>query len=173
MPSVSSEAVHCCAVVHSNSSTENAWWSLAPHDVSIACYLFGAEPVSVAATGQSYLQAGIEDVVFASLKFADGRMAHIHVSWLDPHKERKITLVGAKKMVVFDDMAAAEKIRIYDKGAEVKDSVDSYAEAITLRTGDITIPKIPGGEPLATECLHFLDAIAHNTTPPLHDPSSS
>lgn len=143
---------------------ENAWWSLAPHDVSVACYLFDAEPVSVSASGHDYLQNGVEDVVFANLKFADGKMAHIHVSWLDPHKIRKVTLVGSQKMVVFDDMAAAEKIRVYDKGAEVK-SVDSYAEAVTLRTGDILIPKIPGGEPLKDECQHFIDSIANDTTP--------
>ncbi len=144
---------------------ENAWWSLAPHDISIACYLFDAEPASVSASGQAYLQEGIEDVVFANLKFADGRMAHIHVSWLDPHKIRKVTLVGSQKMVVFDDMEAAEKIRVYDKGADVKRSVDSYVEAITLRTGDILIPKIPVGEPLRAECQHFVDSIVNDTTP--------
>jgi len=143
---------------------ENAWWSLAPHDVSVACYLFDAVPVSVSATGHAYLRDGVEDVVFANLKFADGRMAHIHVSWLDPHKIRKVTLVGSRKMVVFDDMEAAEKIRIYDKGAEIT-SVDSYVEAITLRTGDILIPKIPAGEPLRAECQHFLDAIANDAAP--------
>ena len=147
-------------------STENAWWSLAPHDVSVACYLFDATPVSISASGQAYLQEGIEDVVFANLKFADGRMAHIHVSWLDPHKIRRVTLVGSQKMVVFDDMDASEKIRIYDKGADVqRKSVESYAEAITLRTGDILIPKIPGGEPLRLECEHFVDCIAHDRTP--------
>ena len=144
--------------------TENAWWSLAPHDISVACYLFGAEPVSVSASGQAYLQDGIEDVVFANLKFPDGRMAHIHVSWLDPHKIRKVTLVGSEKMVVFDDMEAAEKIRVYDKGAEIT-SVDSYVEAITLRAGDILIPKISADEPLRTECLHFLDCIARGRRP--------
>ena len=137
---------------------ENVWWSLAPHDISVACYLFEAEPVSVSANGQSYLQKGIEDVVFATLKFADGRMAHIHVSWLDPHKIRKVTLVASDKMVVFDDMEASEKVRIYDKGAEIK-TIDSYVEAITLRTGDVLIPKIPSQEPLSLECQHFLDAI--------------
>ncbi|MEP0841867.1 MAG: Gfo/Idh/MocA family oxidoreductase [Phycisphaerae bacterium] len=138
--------------------TENAWWSLAPHDVSVACYLFGGEPVSVSATGQAYLQKGIEDVVFANLKFADGRMAHIHVSWLDPHKIRRMTLVSTAKMVVLDDMEVSEKVRIYDKGAEVK-SADSYAEAIALRIGDILIPKVPAQEPLQIECRHFVEAV--------------
>jgi len=147
-------------------STENAWWSLAPHDISVACYLFDATPASVSATGHAYLQEGIEDVVFATLKFADGRMAHVHVSWLDPHKIRKVTLVGSHKMVVFDDMSAAEKIRIYDKGADVRrGSVQSYAEAITLRTGDIRIPKIPGGEPLRLECQHFIQCITKDAQP--------
>jgi predicted dehydrogenase len=145
--------------------TENVWWSLAPHDISVACYLFDAEPVSVAASGQAYLQTGIEDVVFANLKFADGRMAHIHVSWLDPHKVRKVTLVGSQKMVVFDDMEATEKLRIYDKGADVRTGVENYAEAITLRTGDILIPKIATSEPLQAECQHFLDCIVDDVAP--------
>ncbi len=144
---------------------ENAWWSLAPHDVSVACYLLGDEPVSVSASGQSYLQDGVEDVVFACLKFAGGRMAHIHVSWLDPHKIRKVTMVGLEKMVVFDDMEASEKVRIYDKGADVKPDVESYAEAITLRTGDILIPKIPAAEPLALEVAHFVECVLENQTP--------
>jgi predicted dehydrogenase len=144
---------------------ENAWWSLAPHDVSVACYLFGAEPASVSASGQAYLQKGIEDVVFANLKFADGRMAHIHVSWLDPHKIRKVTLVGGDKMVVFDDMEASEKIRVHDKSAGAKKSIDSYVEAITMRTGDILIPAIKADEPLKLECQHFIDSIVNNTQP--------
>ena len=129
-------------------------------DISIACYLFDAEPVSVLASGQAYVQKGVEDVVFACLKFADGRMAHIHVSWLDPHKIRKVTLVGSEKMIVFDDMEAAEKLRVYDKSAYVKQSVDNFAEAITVRTGDILIPKIPSAEPLRLECQHFIECIA-------------
>ena len=144
---------------------ENAWWSLAPHDISVACYLFDAEPVVVSASGHGYLQDGVEDVVFANLKFADGRMAHIHVSWLDPHKIRKVTLVGSQKMVVFDDMEASEKIRVYDKGAQVQKGVSSYVEAITLRTGDIVIPKIASGEPLKTECQHFVDCVVKGTAP--------
>ena len=143
---------------------ENAWWSLAPHDVSVACYLFDAEPVSVSANGQDYLQNGIEDVVFANLTFADGQMANIHVSWLDPHKIRKLTLVGSQKMAVFDDMQAAEKIRIYDKGAVVP-SIEQYHEAIGLRIGDIHIPKIPAAEPLRLECQHFLDCIQQDLEP--------
>jgi len=144
---------------------ENAWWSLAPHDVSVACYLFEGEPASVSACGQGYLRPEVHDVVFANLKFADGRMAHVHVSWLDPHKIRKVTLVGSEKMVVFDDMEAAEKVRVYDKGAYVQRTVESYVEAITLRTGDILIPRIPGVEPLKAECRHFVDCIENDRAP--------
>ena len=141
---------------------ENAWWSLAPHDISVICYLFGSEPVSVAAHGHCYLQDGIEDVVFATIKFDDDKMAHVHCSWLDPHKIRKMTVVGSEKMVTFDDMEATEKIRIYDKAAAVKDNPNSYADIISLRFGDIVIPKVPGGEPLAAECNHFIDGILND-----------
>jgi predicted dehydrogenase len=138
---------------------ENAWWSLAPHDISIICYLLGSEPVSVAAQGQCYLQKNIEDVVFATIKFADGKMANVHCSWLDPHKIRKMTVVGSEKMVTFDDMEATEKIRMYDKAAAVKLDANTYAEIVSLRFGDIVIPKVSGGEPLALECGHFIDCI--------------
>jgi predicted dehydrogenase len=144
---------------------ENAWWSLAPHDVSIILYIFQAEPVTVTAQGQAYLQKKVEDVVFAQLKFADGRMAHIHVSWFDPHKIRKVTLVGADKMATFDDMDASEKIRVYDKGVSVAGSVVGYDQALSVRSGDIWIPKTPGGEPLRVECLHFLECVEKGKPP--------
>ena len=144
---------------------ENAWWSLAPHDVSVILFLFGAEPVTITAQGQAYLQKGVEDVVFAQLKFADGRMAHIHVSWFDPHKIRKMTLVGAEKMATFDDMDPAEKIRIYDKGVEAAGTVVGYEQSLSLRTGDILIPRTPGGEPLRAECLHFLECVEKGQAP--------
>jgi predicted dehydrogenase len=142
--------------------TENAWWSLAPHDISVICYLFDSEPVSVAAHGQCYLQEGIEDVVFAVITFADGKVAHVHCSWLDPHKIRKMTVVGSENMVTFDDMEATEKIRIYDKGAAKGLDANTYAEIISLRFGDIVMPRIPGGEPLAIECRHFIDCVLDN-----------
>ncbi|MHC4158213.1 MAG: Gfo/Idh/MocA family protein [Planctomycetota bacterium] len=142
---------------------ENAWWSLAPHDISAICYLFGSEPVSVAAHGQCFLQKDIEDVVFATIKFADGKMANVHCSWLDPHKIRKMTVVGSEKMVTFDDMEATEKIRMYDKGAAIRhDITTSYAEVISLRFGDIVIPKIAGEEPLSLECKHFINCVLDN-----------
>jgi len=144
---------------------ESAWWSLAPHDVSIVLFVFQAEPVAVTAQGQAYLRPGVEDVVFAQLKFADGRIAHIHVSWFDPHKIRKVTLVGSDKMATFDDMEASEKIRIYDKGVSVAGSVVGYDQSLSIRMGDILIPKTPGGEPLRIECLHFLECVEKGTTP--------
>jgi len=138
---------------------ENAWWSLAPHDISVICHLFDAEPVTVAATGRYFLQPQIEDIVFATLAFSDGRLANIHVSWLDPHKIRKLTVVGSERMVSFDDMEASEKIRIYDKSASYHPQVGNFAEAITLRTGDVLIPKVEQTEPLKIEVQHFVDAI--------------
>ena len=145
---------------------ENAWWSLAPHDISVICYLLGSQPVSVSAWGQCYLQKGIEDVVFATIEFNDGKIAHIHCSWLDPHKIRKMTVVGSEKMVTFDDMEASEKVRIWDKGAAVKKETDaSYPEIISLRFGDIVIPKIAGSEPLSLECAHFVDCVLDDKPP--------
>jgi predicted dehydrogenase len=144
--------------------SENAWWSLAPHDVSLICHLFDSEPVSVAANGKCFLQKDIEDVVFATIQFADGKLAHIHCSWMDPHKIRKMTVVGSERMVTFDDMEATEKVRVYDKAAAIKqDFSTSYSEVISLRFGDIVIPKIPAGEPLALECRHFIDSVLDGT----------
>ena len=143
---------------------ENALWSLAPHDISIALYLLGHEPDTVSARGECYLQPDIEDVVFCNLHFPDRAMAHIQVSWLDPHKVRKVTVVGSKKMVVFDDVEATEKIRIYDKGVNGT-GYASYGDALTLRFGDITIPRINMSEPLRTECEHFLTSIREGKAP--------
>jgi predicted dehydrogenase len=146
---------------------ENALWSFAPHDISIVLYLVGKEPVSVTSVGNAYLQKakGIEDVSFMTLQFEDGKMAHIHVSWLDPNKERKLTVVGSKKMVIFDDTEAAEKLRIYDKSVYVNADYQTYGEYLALRTGDIVIPKIDSSEPLRSECLHFIDAVEKRTKP--------
>lgn len=145
-------------------SDENAWWSLAPHDISVANYLLGSGPSSVSARGQAYLQEGIHDVVFANLSYPGGCTANIHVSWLDPHKIRRFTIVGSKKMVVFDDMESVEKVRIYDKGVE-GGGVVSYGESLTLRFGDIHIPRIAMTEPLRVECEHFLDCVVTRRAP--------
>ena len=144
---------------------ENAWWSLAPHDISVILYLLGQNPSVVSARGEGYLRKETQDVVFANLHFLGGRMGQVHVSWLDPHKMRKITIVGSRKMLVFDDMQATEKIKIYDKGAEMPPDYVSYDEAVTLRHGDIHIPNVNMEEPLKVECRHFVDCILNNENP--------
>ena len=139
---------------------ENALWSFAPHDLSVILHLLEAEPIDVVARGSAFLQGTVEDVVFLHLRFPDGRMAHVHVSWLDPHKLRKITVVGSRKMVVFDDMEASEKIRVYDKGIDRPvGQIVSYGDALSVRSGDILIPKISLQEPLRIECQHFVDCV--------------
>ena len=143
---------------------ENALWSLGPHDVSIALHLLGETPTHVAAHGHAYLQPGIEDVVFLVMTFASGVIAHAQLSWLDPHKERKLTVVGSRQMAVFDDMAPREKLRIYDKGVDRKEAFVSAVESLTLREGDISIPRIPGGEPLPIELAHFV-RVARGASP--------
>lgn len=145
--------------------TENSLWSFAPHDISIILMYMKQAPVRVVSTGQSFIQAGIEDVVFTTLHFADGKMAHIHVSWLDPHKIRKVTVVGSKKMAVIDDMEASEKIRVYDKGVNFTGNYSAYGEYLSLRIGDILIPNIKNQEPLKLECQHFIDCILNDKTP--------
>ena len=144
---------------------ENALWSFGPHDVSGALSLLDEVPVTVAAHGKSYLQPGVEDVVFLTMEFASGVLAHVQLSWLDPHKARKLTVVGARKMVVFDDMEAREKLRIYDKGVDRPPEYGSYGEALSVREGDIFIPKIPNVEPLAAELGHFV-RVARGAEPP-------
>ena len=144
---------------------ENALWNFAPHDISVILYLLGQEPTDVSARGQSYLQPGIEDVVFMTLNFAGKAMGHVHVSWLDPHKIRRITIVGSKRMAVFDDLEPNEKLKIYDKGAEISTDYDSFAEYVGLRFGDITVPYIRVGEPLRIECEHFLQCVRERKQP--------
>jgi len=144
---------------------ENALWSFGPHDVSVALEVLGEVPVRVAAHGHCYLQPGVEDVVFLTMEFASGTLAHVQLSWLDPHKERKITVVGAKQMAVFDDMATREKLRLYDKGVDRPPEYASYGESLTIREGDIFIPRLPNVEPLAAELAHFVK-VARGTEPP-------
>jgi len=136
---------------------ENALWSLGAHDVSVVLRLAnGEEPVECTATGECYMREGIEDVVFAYLRVPSGLAAHLHLSWLDPHKERRFTVVGSKKMATFDDMEVERKLTIYDKGFDEDSS--SYGEYIT-RSGDISSPRVPNDEPLRIECRHFVDRI--------------
>jgi predicted dehydrogenase len=132
---------------------ENVLWSLGAHDLSVILDLVGEEPVEVSARGESFLNPGVEDVVFAYLRFPSGVVAHMHLSWLDPHKMRKMTVVGDRKMAIFDDMELDRKVTVYDKGPQ--EPADTYGEWLT-RTGDIWSPKIPNDEPLRLECQHFL-----------------
>ncbi|MBS1851222.1 MAG: Gfo/Idh/MocA family oxidoreductase [Acidobacteria bacterium] len=143
---------------------ENALWSFAPHDISQVLYMLEMEPIDVSVRGQSFIQEGIEDVVFLSLYFENRIMAHIHLSWLDPHKVRKTTIVGSNKMVVFDDTEASEKLRVYNNHAEVP-SVRSYGDSIQVRFGDILIPRVDMSEPLTLETQHFIDCVRTRTTP--------
>jgi predicted dehydrogenase len=132
---------------------ENALWSLGAHDLSVILHLVEEEPVECWARGESFINEGIEDVVFCYLRFPNGIVAHMHLSWLDPHKMRRMTVVGDRKMAVFDDMELERKVTVFDKGTEQR--TDTYGEWMT-RTGDISIPKIPNDEPLRLECERFL-----------------
>ena len=141
---------------------ENALWSLGAHDISVILRLADEEPYEARAVGESYVQPGVEDVVFAFLRFPSGLAAHLHLSWLDPHKERRFTVVGSKRMATFDDMEAERKVTLYDKG------FDENAEALgdyIPRSGDIHSYRIPGDEPLGIECRHFLERIADGEAP--------
>jgi predicted dehydrogenase len=142
---------------------ENALWSLGAHDVSVVLYLAdGQEPTEVVAHGESYLRNGIEDVVFCYLRFPTGLAAHLHLSWLDPHKERRFTIVGSRRMATFDDMELERKLVIYDKGFD--ETARGYGEYIT-RSGDAFSPRVPNVEPLRLECEHFLHCIRSGEQP--------
>jgi predicted dehydrogenase len=133
---------------------ENALWSLGVHDISVVLYLLGGRPIEVSARGECYLRPGVEDVVFGYVKLATGQIGHLHLSWLDPHKMRKMTVVGSKRMAVFDDMESDRKVTIYDKGP-----TEIAPGNITTHTGDITIPVISREEPLRIECRAFVAAV--------------
>jgi predicted dehydrogenase len=141
---------------------ENALWSLGAHDVSVLLRLAGEEPYECRAVGESYMQEGIEDVVFCYLRFPSGLAAHMHLSWLDPHKERRFTVVGSRKMATFDDMELERKLTVYDKGFD--ESFSSYGEYIA-RSGDIFSPRVPNEEPLLIECRHFVERVADGGEP--------
>lgn len=144
----------------------NVLWNLAPHDVSILLHLLDEQPQRVSARGIAHLRDGIEDFVFATLEFSNKRTAHLHVSWLDPNKIRRFTIVGSRKMVVFDDVSSSAKIQLYDKGVTKFASPQDFAEfQLQVRTGDLVVPSIPMREPLRMECQHFLDCIHTGKTP--------
>jgi predicted dehydrogenase len=155
----------------------NALWNLAPHDISIALRWLKKEPARVRARGYTYLQAGVEDVVYVDLEFDDGVAVHIHVSWLDPGKVRRTTVVGSRKMVVYDDGSTDAKIQLFDKGIDRErlDEGEDFASLgefdsfgkfqLTQRAGDVLIPKIDFAEPLRRECAHFVDCVDSGTRP--------
>ena len=146
----------------------DAAWDLVAHDVSILRWWLGADPVSATAIGGSFINPGIDDVVFATLRFPGGVLANVHASWLSPRKARDVTVVGERRMLTFDDMNLNEPIRIYDKTVESPSTevVDTFAAfRASVRDGDIVIPKVAGGEPLKTECDHFVACVAGRTRP--------
>ncbi|MDO8432692.1 MAG: Gfo/Idh/MocA family oxidoreductase [Candidatus Binatus sp.] len=144
----------------------NVAWDLATHDISIILMLLGQMPESVACQGQSHYRSKVEDVALLTLHFPNGVIAFIHVSWLDPNKIRRATIVGSHKMVVYDDTALQEKIRIYDKGVTFQPHYDTYGEfQLSYRYGDIQIPRIEEAEPLKVECEHFIDCIHTGKVP--------
>lgn len=148
---------------------ENVMWSLAPHDISIILYLLEYRAVSVRAFGGSFIQKdrNIEDVAFLDIEFENGFMSHIHVSWLDPHKVRLMKLVGSKKMVVFDDMAREEKLKVYDKGVDwdLYSANFPYSPNVAVRYGDIFSPRIRNAEPLKEEHKDFIECIKTGKKP--------
>jgi predicted dehydrogenase len=144
----------------------NVVWDLAPHDISIILYIHGETPISVNSQGKAHFKPGIEDVATTTLNYNNGVIAFIHNSWLDPNKIRRTTIVGSRRMLVYDDIEPQEKIKIYDKGVEVPPYYDTYAEfQFSYRYGDIHSPRIEDYEPLKKECEHFLTCIEKGVCP--------
>ena len=143
---------------------ETALWSLGPHDVSVVCYLLNREPHTVNACGKSYVQKGVEDVVFCNLHFSNRVMAQIHVSWLDPHKIRRMTIVGSQRMAVFDDMEPDEKIRIYNNYVE-RAEIPVWEKTAPLHRGAVVVPEVQNVEPLKLECKHFINCVQRGRRP--------
>jgi predicted dehydrogenase len=141
---------------------ENALWSLGAHDVSVVLHLIDEEPQECFAHGASFVRSGVQDVVFCYLRFPSGIVVHLHLSWLDPHKERRLTVVGSRRMATFDDMLLEGKLTLYDKGFD--ENTRSWGEYIA-RSGDIFSPRIPNAEPLRLECEHFLECIRTGSAP--------
>lgn len=146
----------------------DAMWDLAPHDISIANYLFGDKPLRITARGGSFVMrdVGVNDLVYLHLEYPGGRLANIRVSWLDPNKTRRTTVVGSKRMLVYDDVDTLEKLRVYDKGVGSMPFIDNYGEfQCSYRYGNVTIPHLSWEEPLRIECRHFIESILTKTTP--------
>ena len=144
----------------------NVLWDLAPHDISILLYLLDENPISVSAQGMPCVIPGVYDVAYLSLIFPHNLTAYVHVSWLDPCKVRRVTVVGSKKMAVYNDMETEGKIKIYDKGIDAPDYTNGFGEfEYNYRSGDINMPNIRFTEPLLQECQHFVDSIINHTEP--------
>ena len=148
----------------------NAAWDLASHDISIANYWLDSEPETASAVGGTWINEGIEDAVFATLRYPSGVLVNLHSSWLNPRKSRDITVVGDRSMLTLDDMNLSEPVRIYDKGVTdetfTPGFVDTFASfRASVREGAITIPKVALGEPLRSECEHFIACVRDGTTP--------
>jgi predicted dehydrogenase len=150
----------------------NAMWNLAPHDISIALRWLKKMPAAINARGYTYLQEGVEDVAYLNLEFADGVAVHIHVSWLDPGKVRRMTVVGSRKMVVYDDASTDAKIQVFDKGIDRQHiggslgEFDSFGKfQLIQRAGDVLIPHLDFTEPLRRECGHFVECVAAGRQP--------
>ncbi len=144
----------------------NVIWDLAPHDLSIILYLLDEFPIGVNGQGKAHFNPEIEDVANITLSFPNGTIAFVHNSWLDPDKIRKITIVGSKKMLVYDDISQNEKIKIYDKGVEAPPYYNSFAEFhFSYRYGDIYVPRLNQYEPLQKECEHFVDCCLNDKQP--------
>jgi predicted dehydrogenase len=145
----------------------NVLWDLASHDICIVLSLLDKDPVAVSARGTDHVNPGICDVAYLELLFADGTIGHIHVSWLHPRKTRQITIVGSKKMVVYDDVSETEKIHIYDKGLAITNNGNDKFSTwpLNYRYGDVTIPYITNAEPLKLECSHFVKCIVEGKKP--------
>lgn len=150
----------------------NVMWNLAPHDISIVLYWLGERPLSVFAKGHTFLQKGIEDVVFMDIRFPGGKAVHIHESWLNPCKVRQMVVVGSKKMIVYDDTLTDSKITIYDKGVDKKTMhnpltpINNFGQfQLLLRSGDVFRPSLRPKEPLEIQTNHFIDCILENKHP--------
>ncbi len=144
----------------------NVMWDLAPHDLSILGYVLGMHPVSVSAQGGAYVRSHVHDVVYLHLRYPTGLLAHIQVSWLNPSKVRRFTVVGDKQMVVYDDVEATEKIRVFNRGVDAPGHTSTFGEfQLSYRYGDIVSPHIRWSEPLSLECRHFAECIMERTTP--------
>jgi predicted dehydrogenase len=150
---------------------ENAWWSLAPHDVAIALHLIGESPTEVSATGGCFLQRGrgVEDLAFATLRFAGGRLAHVHVSWLDPLRRRTLTVVGSRKMLTFEESSSEQRIKIFDRRAGIVTGGGgggvTASDEVAVHRGGVTVPALPPADPLRAQCDHFIDCVRTGTRP--------